>query len=274
MKRSIVGVLFLLLGLPVFTPSAIPQAPPATVDITYIANEGFLVASGKDQVLIDALQRGGISMYEAPSDKIREKLETAKGSFADTSLILVSHHHFDHFNARSVALHMQNNPQARLITSEQVLDEVKEDIPENSNAIRRMTGVNPTGADRSRHTIAGIALEIFRLPHGTGKYAVIQNLGQIFTVGGRKFLHIGDAEVSIENFALHNLPEEKIDYAFIPYWYLTYEEGRALIREHIRPRHIIAMHIPPAELTKQTREIQAAFPDAIVFSHSGETRHF
>lgn len=267
--------LFLLLPvLPIFVSTATSQKDPPPVEVTYIANEGFFIAAGEDSILIDALQRGGIAMYEAPSPALAEEMESAQGRFSRVSLILISHHHRDHFNARSVAHHLQNNPQAKLVSSLQVVDEVKEVLPANSSAVNRMIGVSPGGAERSRHTLGGITLEIFRLSHGAGRFAAIQNLGQIFTIAGQKFLHLGDAEMSAENFAPHNLPGDEIDYAFIPYWYLTDKEGKRLVLKHIRPKHIIAMHIPSAELAQQTKEIQAAFPNAMVFSLSGKTCRF
>ena len=274
LKERFVGIFFLLLALLGLAPRAAPQTESAPLEITYIANEGFLIASGEDKVLIDALQRGGIALYEAPSPALAEEMETAQGRFSGISLVLVSHHHRDHFNARSVARHLQSNPPAKLVSSVQVVEEVQEVLPEDSNAVNRMIGVSPGGADRNQHTLGGITLEIFRLSHGTGRFAAIQNLGQVFTIAGQKFLHIGDAEVSAENFAPHNLPGDEIDYAFIPYWYLTDKEGQRIVRQHIQPKHIIAMHIPPVELAQQTKEIQAAFPNAIVFSHSGATRRF
>lgn len=277
LQERFVVILSLLLALLVFFPVAARQTGQADLvplEITYIANEGFLIAAGEDKILIDALQRGGIALYEAPSPALAEEMESAQGRFSGVSLVLVSHHHRDHFSARSVARHLQSNPQAKLVSSQQVVEEVKEVLPENSSTAVRMSGAYPGGADRSRHTVGGVTLELFRLSHGAGRFASIQNLGQIFTVGGRKFLHIGDAEIIDRNFSIHNLPGEKFDYAFIPYWYLTDKEGQRIVREHIRPKHIIAMHIPPAELVQQTREIQAAFPHAVVFSHSGETRRF
>ena len=72
--------------------------------------------------------------------------------------------------------------------------------------------------------------------------------------------------MTVDNFARHRLVSDEIDLAFIPYWYLTREEGRRLVREHIRPKRIIAVHIPPSELEEQTRAIRAHFPDVVIFA--------
>ncbi|MDP9161047.1 MAG: hypothetical protein M3O09_12580, partial [Acidobacteriota bacterium] len=56
---------------------------------------------------------------------------------------------------------------------------------------------------------------------------------------------------------------------FLPFWFLMTPEGQALVREYIRPKHIIAVHIPSAstsELEKAFRDIKALFPDSTIFS--------
>ena len=44
------------------------------------------------------------------------------------------------------------------------------------------------------------------------------NMGHIIRLGGKKLLHVGDADTSIENFEKFNLDEEQIDIAFLPDW--------------------------------------------------------
>ena len=273
MRRSgpALFILFTLTFLPMAGPgrTGAPQDSPP-LEITYIANEGYLIVSGNQKVLIDALQRGGIDTYAAPPPKTLEEMETAQGRFASVGMVLVSHYHRDHFHAASVARHLETNPHAILISSPQVVEAVRAE----SAGIKRARPSYPKGEDRSRHEEAGMRLEIFRLPHGTGRFASIQNLGQIVTIGGRKLLHIGDAEMIVENFSRHRLPEDKIDFAFVPYWFLDDPAGQRIVREHIRPKHLIAMHIPPAELGEVSKKIRVAFPSVIVFTRQLETHAF
>ena len=91
--------------------------------------------------------------------------------------------------------------------------------------------------------VAGIDFEILGLRHGTGRHATIQNLGHIIKLGGKKLLHVGDADTSIENFEKFNLDEEGIDIAFLPDWFLLYSEGQTVCQgahqtetDHRRPR--------------------------------------
>ena len=263
-----------LAGLDLFAVGGVVQsdnnkdAVSVNVKVTYIANEGFLLRSEGSTVLIDALHRGEIEMYAKPSERTLHDLESAVGEFASVDLILVSHYHRDHFKAESVASHMSANPGARLISSPQVVEEVRRAASKEINS----DSAYPMTPGRAKFRLADVDLELFRLSHGSGRFAKIQNLGQIFVVGGIKFLHIGDAEIIAENFSVHKLAKNRIDYAFIPYWFLTDAEGRRIVNEIIRPRRVIAMHIPPAEMEVERKKILAAYPGAIIFATRNESR--
>ena len=122
--------------------------------------------------------------------------------------------------------------------------------------------------------VAGIDFEILGLRHGTGRHATIQNLGHIIKLGGKKLLHVGDADTSIENFEKFNLDEEGIDIAFLPDWFLLYSEGQTLVREHIKPKQIIAVHVSPSNGEKVAAQVRQAFPGAIAFTTMLEKKQF
>ena len=259
---------------PVLTESAAipPQAP--TVEITYIANEGVLISADGKQVLIDGLHREYQPDYAFLPPADREKIETAKAPFDKIDLILVSHRHLDHFHPESVGLHLQNNPKAILVSSQQVVDEVEKNF-KNYQAIKaRVTGATPPWKEKVAMRVAGVDFEILNLRHGTGRHASIQNLGHIVKLGGKKLMHIGDADTAVENFEKFNLDDEAIDIAFLPFWFLTGSEGQTVVREHIKPRQIIAIHISPSEAERTSAQIKQAFPGAVAFTTMFEKRSY
>ncbi len=99
-----------------------------------------------------------------------------------------------------------------------------------------MLAATPPWKERAALKVAGIDFEILGLRHGTGRHATIQNLGHIIKLGGKKLLHVGDADTSVENFASFNLDKEGIDIALLPDWFILYTEGQPLIRDHIKPK--------------------------------------
>lgn len=254
------------------SPALTPQQ--TSVEITYIANEGVLISSGGKQVLIDGLHREyqrGYAFLPAPQ---RELIETAKAPFDSIDLILVSHRHLDHFHPESVGLHLQHNPGAALVSSQQVIDEVEKNF-KGYEAIRaRVTGATPPLKGRMALKAGGVDVEVLGLGHGTERHASIQNLGHIVKLGGKKILHVGDADTSAEIFEKFNLDEEGIDIALLPYWFLLGEAGQTLIREHIKPKQIIAVHISPSEGEKVTGQIKQLFQNATAFTTMLEKRRY
>ena len=248
---------------PVMESQAAPQNP--TVEITYIANEGVLISSGGKQVLIDGLHREYERDYASLPPAEREKIETAKPPFDKIDLILVSHRHLDHFHPESVGLHLQHNPNTQLVTSQQVVDEVEKNFKDYHAIKARMTGATPPWKERVAMKVSGIEFEILRLSHGTGRHATIQNLGHIVKLGGKKLLHVGDADTAVENFERFNLDEEQIDVAFLPFWFLIGAEGQTIVRDHIKPKHIIAVHISPDESERTLAHVRQAFPGSVAF---------
>jgi len=260
---------------PVIAPEdavAAPQQP--TLEITYIANEGVLISSGDKQVLIDGLHREYERSYAFLPAAEREKIESAKAPFDKIDLILVSHLHLDHFHSESVGLHLKHNPEATLVSSQQVVEEVEKNFKDYQAIKSRVTGATPLLKARVAMKAAGIDFEILGLGHGSERFRWIQNLGHIVKLGGKKLLHIGDADMAAEIFEIFNLDEEGIDIAFIPFWFLLYKDGQTIVREQIKPKHIIAVHISPAEAEKTAGQIKQVFPNAVAFTTMLEKRSY
>jgi len=254
--------------------NATPQAKSNSVTVTYIGNEGVLISSGEHQVLIDGLHREYKPDYAFPSPALLTALETAHEPYNKIDLILVSHVHLDHFHGQSIGLHLKNNKSAQLISSEQIVSGVKEksaNFAEISGQVRQVT---PEWKSLSTIELEGINLKILGLHHSGANFSWVQNLGHVIEIGGRKFLHIGDADMTAENFSSFNLSKEDIDVAFIPYWFLLSDNGRAFVRDQFRPKQIVAVHVPPAEAEKITSDFAKSNPGTIVFSKILETKNF
>ena len=245
-----------------------------SLEVTYIANEGMLISSGEKSVLIDSLYREGVSGYELVPKAELEKLETAQPPFDKVNLILVSHPHRDHFDPQSTGRHLENNPQAVLASSQQVVEALEKEFPNYQQVKSRIRQVMPQGSEVIRLSFDRIDVAFFRLRHGHQRNYGMHNLGHIIKIGGKKLLHIGDAETTIENFAKFNLKNEEIDIALMPFWYLIDGAGRTIVDEHIKPRHIVALHIPPQESGKWARQIKEFYPDAMICARPLEKRKY
>ncbi len=256
------------------TESASTSSPPASLEITYIANEGVLISAGGKQVLIDGLHREYQRDYAFLPAEQRDRIEQAKAPFDQIDLLLVSHLHLDHFHPESVGLHLKHNPKSTLVSSQQVVGELEKNFKDYHEVKLRVMGATPPLKGRVTVRAAGIDVEVLGLGHGSGRHVWIQNLGHVVKLGDKRLLHIGDAETSLEIFGQFNLDEERIDIAIIPYWFLLGKDGQTIIREHIKPKHIIAVHISPSESAKISAQIKQGFPEAIAFTSMLEKKRY
>jgi L-ascorbate metabolism protein UlaG (beta-lactamase superfamily) len=241
----------------------------SALEIRYIANEGVLLTSRDKRVLIDGLHRKYEDDYAYLPDAEREKIEAAGAPFDKIDLILVSHRHGDHFHPESVGLHLRNNPKTLFASSRQVVDEMAASFPGYASIKDRVTPIMYSLKSRQAMKLAGIDVEFLCVGHGSGRHAVIQNLGHVINIGGKKVLHVGDAEITPEIFETKG-----IDIAILPYWFLTSKTGPELIDRHIKPKQLIAVHIGPVEGDQVRLDVKKNFPKADVFTTMLERRNF
>lgn len=240
--------------------------------ITYIANEGVLINDGDRKIAIDGMFRH-LPGYPRPSDSVRHQIENALGPFADVELVLATHHHADHFDAKVVGWHLAANPKATFVAAKQVTDALASGFQGAGQFASRMREVTPDFGQRKNLRVADIDLTVLRLRHGN-----TMNVGFLLDFDGSKVLHLGDSDGTVANFDSFDLQKEGIDIALAPYWYGLDEESRRVIREHIAPKQVIFFHIPEdnpddAYLQKHMQEvggragltarIQKEFPQAL-----------
>ena len=249
----------------------IPNA--SALEVRYIANEGVLISTRDKRVLIDGLHRLYEPEYAYLPDAEREKIEAARPPFEAIDLILVSHKHLDHFHPESVGSYLKSSPKTILATSQQVVDEVAAKYSAYESIKSRITPITYTLKSRQPMKLAGIDVEVLGVGHGSGRHATIQNLGHVILLGGKKLLHIGDADINAEIFDAFDLDQQSIDIAFLPTWFLTSKSGQELVEQHIKPKHIIAVHVGPASYADELEaDVKQRFPKADVFKTLLEKR--
>ena len=242
--------------------------------VRYIANEGVLIASSDKQILIDGLHREYRPAYLFPPPEMQAVLENARPPYDKINFVLVSHIHLDHFHPQSIGQYLKNNPRAIFASSEQALAEVSRNLTEHDKIRARMKPVRHEWKKSSVIDQDGVKIRFLGLRHSGEQFKEVQNLGHVIEIGGKKLLHIGDADMTVENFSSFNLAREKIDIAFIPYWFLISEEGRKLVREQFGAKHVIAVHIPPGEAVEVAEQLKKDMPEAIPFTRILEERSF
>ena len=267
MKLLALGLTTLLTALPVSPVSPVQSA----LTITFLANEGVLLSSGADKVLIDALFLKYETGYAVPAESTQTGLARARPPF-DADLVLATHRHGDHFHPAPMAEHLRTNPRAVLVTSQQVIDSLRSVFRPGPAVASRIASRTMAPGTRRRMLVNGISLELLGLPHGGRRHRHVEHLGYIVELGGRRVLHVGDAELSEATLAPFRLDTARIDVALLPAWLVTDRESREVIRRWIRPRQVVAFHMAEDADADDAREVQTAWPGAIAFMRSLDSR--
>ena len=268
--RALATVLFLaLLGL------AVRQQPARAeleLELVYLANEGFLVRVGEHELLIDAFVNEPYAGYASVPAELQAAMLAGKPPFDGVKLALASHYHRDHFQAQGAAEFLRAHPETRFLSSPQVVDALTAELGEDP-ATGRIEALLPEPGQKTEATEKETRIELIRLPHSGGaRTAFVENLGHVLELGGARILHVGDADALDPAVDGYDLEKRALDVAFVPYWWLGDAAGVALARKLTGAKHLVAVHVPPAELATVKAQLAALDPSILLFESAGESR--
>jgi L-ascorbate metabolism protein UlaG (beta-lactamase superfamily) len=271
MKRSRRFVLALVLAAVAIAgrDGRLPARQADGVAVTFLANEGVLLSGGSKRVLIDALFEKYKGDFAIAAESTQLALRTARAPFDSVNLVLVTHHHGDHFQPAPMAAHLRANPRAALLASQQVIDSLRGRITPEIGP-RVMARAVARGAMR-RDTVNGVPVTVLGLAHHD-----LQHYGYIVEIGGRRVLHVGDTDDGAKSFPAFRLDTMRIDLALLPQWMGMRPQGREMIERWIKPRHVAFFHLGNRESFQREAEtaIRSNMPQATVLSRSLETRRW
>jgi L-ascorbate metabolism protein UlaG (beta-lactamase superfamily) len=258
-------------------PSGAPPPPPETrLEITSLANAGFLLHAGEYSVLIDAFVKEPYKEYEALPTDVFKKMANGEAPFDGYVLALVSHNHPDHFQPLAAKRFLTSNPTSAMLASPQVVETMRPGDKGDKEAFRKIRNqvrevpVKKGEAKILKHQ--GMTVEMMLLAHGGEQNrGIVQNYGHLITIGGFNVLHIGDADMDPAIFEPYRFAEREIDLALIPCWFFANETGVRIVDELIRPKAVVACHVPAAEKELFIERMELENPHVKVFAKPMET---
>lgn len=267
-----VAGLFLLAALLVSPPS---RGHEPVGEVQYLGNEGLWVRADAGQALFDGLFVDGLDYYQPVPPEFSAKILDAEEPFDDIRLVLVSHVHGDHFDAKSVLDFLRANQAAALFAPAQVTLKVKELVDEEAPLLARVHTFDLAPTDEpkiSEHgvfEIAGVAI-----PHGGGaRMADIQNIAFRVTLADElTVLHLGDATTNPEAFERHRAfwQQRPLAAVFPPYWFLDDPGSSGLLMDLLQAERVIGIHVPVAALDEEADWRDRYWHD--LFIRPGESR--
>jgi Predicted Zn-dependent hydrolases of the beta-lactamase fold len=91
--KNIVGLIFALI---ISFSSIFSQVKTTDLQVTYIANEGYMLKTKHHKILIDALFTDGYAYFATPSKESLDKIMNAEAPFDSVNLCFLTHYHKDH----------------------------------------------------------------------------------------------------------------------------------------------------------------------------------
>lgn len=248
-------------------------APAGGIVLRFLGNEGFAIEAGGRTVLVDALQKVGTAAHgDLPAD-VFAKLLAGRPPFAQVPLVLVSHAHADHHVPSTAAQFLRRHAEASLVSSAEVLDGLAAEA--GAAALQpRLVEVRTRPEAGVTHAAGGIGVEFFELPHVAPEMFPGKVLAHVVTMGGRKVLHVGDAELRADRLAMLGWATRGLDVAILPWWVFQQDGAEELIQRHVKARHVVAMRLPQGGLAAAKKAISARFPQVIFLTAPMETARF
>ena len=249
------------------------KKPP--LEVTYIANAGFLIGADDQKILIDALFQSGLGKYPVPPEQFFQDLMALKEPFEKVDLMLVTFNQAAHFDALLTENYLLKHSETVLLAPRQVGLDLELYGQQFANISYRVLTVTPPLKSLAEVTAKGIKMKLLRMNHSSDS----QNLGYIVDMGGRTFCCVGDALLKNNEEMLKKLQltQQGIDVMFVSYWDFMNPEARAIIDTYIQPKHIVIMHIPLAETDKVAADLEKLkkqYPNLTVFKEPLEKKVF
>ncbi len=216
------------------------------IKIQYLANEGIMIKSEKEKILIDAMFKKEFDHLDVLPDSVLAKMEEAETPYNGLNLILATHVHGDHFNAQIVGNHLMKNNETLFMGPQEVINDFKKNFPLYENISSRIISETPDLFESKTHDFENITIRVLRVKHfGEPPWDKAENVCFLVTIGDKKILHVGDSIVDEKNLGKFGLEKEQVDVAIFPFWIVSSPTSKDIIEKYINPKQILVAHIPP-----------------------------
>lgn len=229
--------------------------------LTYISNAGVMLLLNGKKILIDPLTTPDNQIYVDTEPGIRRALFENAAPYNDIDLVLVSHHHRDHFHAESILVLLKAQPGARLVSTPEVVRRVLAAEREAAGgdwaglnlgagtplSLDRLTAVDLAIGESAALEIGGVRLQVFRTMHDGEDYADVPNL--MFVIDcGLVVVHLGDSAPVMENFVgaafSETIARQPVDLLIANFPYIAIPAARKLVAEVLKPSALAVVHFP------------------------------
>jgi len=240
--------------------------------ITYTGNEGVFIEYNAKHVLIDALHDPHSNVYDYTRKPYRLLMTDGKAPFEQIDLFLVTHVHGDHFDIDLTIDFFEKHKEAILVAPQQVIDTMGTLTTHLAAQFYPLKGTD----NGVMYAMDGINIQTFPLKHiNPKKNGWIENMAYILDFEGLKIMHMGDAAFLPENLSqIKKAIGKGVDYAILPYWFFETKENIAKVKQQIKAKKFIAVHVLTLDASNYSRKMKKRIKefdmDVAIFSSIGQ----
>jgi L-ascorbate metabolism protein UlaG (beta-lactamase superfamily) len=215
------------------------------IAVWWVGHNGWLIKS--DNVLIGTDLPLETKAREVPSPISAQELA------GELDISFITHEHSDHFE-RETSKILKEQGHCSFVMPTSCLEAAKEEVQIPDDRIK-------VAEPRKEIDIGQVHIETVRAIHGNRNYAVyyeanLQDCGYVITVGGKRFLQMGDSVLLEDQLFLKD-----IDVLFFsPTEHNTYIERSVILINALEPDYIFPQHRDTFKVTPENRFWTNAYP--------------
>jgi L-ascorbate metabolism protein UlaG (beta-lactamase superfamily) len=278
-KRTIIIVLITIIFNSTFA-----QVKLNELQITYVANEGFLFQTFNRKFLIDALFSDGYGIYATPPVDVINRIISAQPPFDNISHYFLTHYHKDHCDPKLVKEFLTKNPNAKLVTNKPAvlfMDGCELGFVKLKNQFIDFTPDIDRGVTQKLWdgTIRAINIKHFPvIEDGTDLNEYMFNVAYYMVLDGIRIFHSGDISMEgLKDYVTKSAGwKDNIDIAFLYYELLDGDkQNLKYLVKTLNPKYIVVMHVPPTkydEWAQKIEQLKTTFPNIIMFKDALESQ--
>ena len=254
------------------------------LQITNISNEGFLLTSSTQKVLIDALYSDGYGLFSVPPKEVTNEIMDGRAPFDNIKLFLLTHYHKDHCDPFLINEYLSKHKDVLFVAGRPSIvfidgncfgfvrfkKQFHELTPEVDHSISKIIDMIPVKAFGLKHL--SFYMDSVDVEEN------MDNVGFLFAMDGIRIFHSGDIKINaLRDYCAKNGKwTDTIDVAFL--YYELFESGASdvdYLVETLNPKYIIVMHIPQRNIEEwpaKIEQLKARFPNILFFKKALDSK--
>jgi L-ascorbate metabolism protein UlaG (beta-lactamase superfamily) len=245
------------------------------LEIEYIANEGFRISSDSRTILVDALSNNTYGYLNTPETTFKLMMG-GQPPYDRIDLLLFSHAHRDHFDPRMALNLLQRRPKTVLVGNDVLRNNLVREVGEDIKRIQTQLHVlTPQWGPILPVKVKGFDFFVVPVNHAEPGRQYM-TMAFLFDLAGLKIFHFGDAvaESNLDYFKTYQLQNLNIDIALIGAFFMKDPVGQRIIKEFLRPKLIIPMHIRAEDIASTERELLKLYSNLVIFEETRDRKFF